>query len=95
MQQEWPNVPLTERKEIVFNGFIIIRLLTSVDIYCDLLKEQCPEFFEHFSNMVINNTDSDTIQREAQKTIRNFYKIGFSDFPIELRHFIANNNLAE
>ena len=39
MQQEWPNVPLTERKEIVLNGFIIIRLLTSVDIYCDLLKE--------------------------------------------------------
>ena len=95
VQQDWPNVPLNERKEIVLNGFIIIRLLTSVDTYCDMLRDQCPEFFEHFSNLVIHNTDNDNIQREAHKIIRNFYKTGFSDFPIELRHFIAKNNLAE
>ena len=95
MQQEWPKFPLAERKEIVKNGFTIIRLLTSVELYCDLIKEQCPDFFEHFSNLVIYNTDSEVIQREAKKIIRNFFKVGFFEFPIELKHFIAKHNLAE
>ena len=77
MQQEWINLPQQDSREIVKNGFTIIRLLTSVESYCGLLKDQCPDFFDHLSNLVIYNTDSETIQREAKRIIRNFYKIGF------------------
>ena len=77
------------------NGFTVIRLLTSVESYCDLLKDQCPDFFDHLSNLVIYNTDSETIQREAKRIIRNFYKIGYQDFPIDLKHFIAKHDISE